>query len=171
MLTSILISYRKSETGQSLSSTFKLMLPFAVIIAVFTVLTKYLLGYLDFWSLFFWMMIGSWIGVMVMLAFSKPRKEFFETVPPLGKRTFVAVFAGEGSYILGTIFSLIATSEGYVSLVSALAGLQQVFVFIYMLLLSLFVPKILKEETTRSVLTLKTFAIVLMFVGTWLIAT
>lgn len=169
VLTSILISYKKSENGNSLSYTFKLMLPFTAIIAVFTVLNKYLLGYLDYWSLFFWMMIGSWIGVMIMLAFSKPRKEFFNVVPQLGKRTFLVVLTGEGAYVLGTIFFLIATSSGYVSLVSALAGLQQVFVFIFMLLISLFVPTILKEEISKSVVALKIFAIALMFVGTWLI--
>ena len=169
VLTSILISYKKSGTGHSLSSAFKLMIPFTLIIAAYTVLNKYLLGYLDFWSVFFWMMIGSWLGAMCMLAFSKPRKEFFDTFPQLGKKTFFVTLAGEGSYILGTIFSLIATMLGYVSLVSALSGLQQFFVFIYMILLSLFVPTILKEEMTKNVLTLKTTAIALMFVGTWFI--
>jgi len=169
VLTSILISYRKSENGKSMSSAFKLMIPFTGIIAVYSVLNKYLLGYLDYWSLFFWMMIGSWFGVVFMMAFSKPRKEFVKNVPKLGKRTFFVVFMGEGTYILGTICSLIATSLGYISLVSVLSGLQHFFVFIYMLLLSLFVPTILKEEINRNVVALKIVAIVLMFVGTWLI--
>ena len=169
VLTSILISYRKSENGGSLSGAFKLMIPFTAILGVYTVLNKYLLGYLDFWSVFFWMMIGSWLGVMCMLAFSRPRKEFLETVPQLGKRTFVTSLLGEGTYILGTICALIATSLGYVSLVSALSGLQHFFVFIYMLLLSLFVPTILKEEINKTVVALKIVAIALMFVGTWII--
>lgn len=169
VFTSILISYRKSEHVRSVFFTFKLMIPFTALIAVYTVLNKYILGYMDFWSVFFWMMIGSWLGVTAMLAFSKPRKDFVEAVSSLGKNTFFIVLVGEGTYILGTIFSLIATSSGYVSLVSALAGLQQAFVFIYMLLLSLFIPTILKEETSKSIVMLKTFAIAMMFVGTWLV--
>lgn len=169
VLTSILISYKRSENGHSLSAAFKLMVPFTVIIAVYTVLNKFLLGYLDFWSVFFWMMIGSWLGVMSMLLFSKPRKAFVKSVSKLGKETFIITLTGEGSYILGTIFSLIAISLGYVSIVSALAGLQQFFVFIYMILLSLFVPTILKEEIHRNAIVVKTVAIALMFVGTWLI--
>jgi hypothetical protein len=102
-----------------------------------------------------------------MLLFSKPRKVFVESVFHLGTRTFIITLVGEGSYILGTVFSLIATSLGYVSLVSALAGLQQVFV--YMLLLSFFVPKILKEDINKNAVFLKIFAIALMFVGTWLL--
>lgn len=169
VVTSLLISYRKTDNGNSLSSAFKLMIPFTAILAVYTVLNKYLLGYLDFWSVFFWMMIGSWFGVVLMLGFSTPREEFVSTVSHLGKRTFLIVFFGEGTYILGTIFSLIATSMGYVSLISALAGLQHFFVFVYVLLLSLFVPRILKEEMNKPVIALKIIAITLMFVGTWLI--
>lgn len=171
VLTSLLISYRKSEDGCSFSSALKLMIPFSIIFAVYSILNKFLLGYLDYWSVFFWMMIGSFLGVMLMLAFPKPRKEFLDTLPLLGKRTFAVSFLGEGTYILGTLFSLIATSLGYVSLVSALSGLQTFFVFVYMLMLSLFLPNILKEETTKGIILLKLSAVLLMFIGTWLITT
>ena len=169
VVTSILISYRKSGNGNSLSSAFKLMIPFSLILSVYTILLKYLLGYLDYWSIFFWMIIGSFFGVLVLLSFPKPRREFVETVPAIGGRTFVVALAGESVYVLGLICSLIATSLGYVSLVSALSGLQHFFVFVYMLVLSVFVPKILKEEIGREVIALKISAIALMFVGTWLV--
>jgi uncharacterized membrane protein len=169
VLTSILISYKKSDDGHSLSSGFKFMVPFTAVIAVYTVLNKYLLGHLDYWSVFFWMMVGSWLAVMGMLIFNKPRKAFVESVSHLGIQTFIITLAGEGSYILGTVFSLIATSLGYVSLVSVLSGLQQVFVFIYTLLLSFFVPTILKEDISKKTIFLKIFAIALLFVGTWLV--
>jgi uncharacterized membrane protein len=169
VVTSLLISYTKSESGNGLSSAFKLMIPFSVILAVYTILMKILLGHMDYWSVFFWMIMGSFFGVLLLLAFSKPRREFVETVPSLGFRTFVVALVGEGVYVLGSICSLIALSLGYVSLVSALAGLQNFFVFAYMLLLSLFVPTILKEDIGRNVVVLKVAAIALMFVGTWLI--
>ncbi|MCK4885193.1 EamA family transporter [Candidatus Bathyarchaeota archaeon] len=169
VVTSLLISYRKSESGNSLSSAFKLMIPFSVVLSVYTILLKYLLSYLDYWSIFFWMIIGSFGGVLFLLTFSKSRKEFVETVPIIGRRTFIVAFVSESLYVLGTICALIAMSLGYASLVSALGGLQHFFVFVFMLLLSLFVPKILKEEISRNVVALKISAIALMFVGTWLI--
>jgi drug/metabolite transporter (DMT)-like permease len=169
VLTSLLISYRKTHNGNSVSAAFKLMVPFSVIIAVTTVLNKYLLVYMDYWSVFFWTMIGSALGVLCMLAFPKPRKEFTETVSNFGPRTFLTSLFGESTYMLGTIFALIATSLGYVSLVSALTGLQNFFVFVFMVILSLFVPNVLKEEISRNVLALKIVAIALMFVGTWFI--
>ncbi|MFA5363962.1 MAG: EamA family transporter [Candidatus Bathyarchaeia archaeon] len=167
--TSLLVSYRKSENGGSLSSAFKWMMPFCVILSVYNVFNKYLLAYIDSWSVFFWMMVGSFFAVLVMLGFSKPRKEFSETVQHDWKTKFVSTVTCEGLYFLGTICSLIAMSGGYVSIVSALSGLQYFFVFLFMVVLSLFVPQFLKEEIHRKAVALKAVAVVLMFVGTWIL--
>jgi uncharacterized membrane protein len=169
VIASVLISYRNSKSGKSLSSALKFMIPFSVVLAVHAILEKFLLSYIDYWSLFFWNILGSFCGILFLLTFSKPRREFTETVPVIGKRAFFVVLVGEGVYFLGTICWLIAASMGYVSLVSAFAGLQHFFVFIYVLLSSLFVPKLIKEEISKGVIALKISAIALMFTGTWLV--
>jgi uncharacterized membrane protein len=169
VIASILISYRNSKSGKSLSSALKFMIPFSVVLAVHAILEKFLLNYIDYWSLFFWNILGAFCGILFLLTFSKPRKEFTETVPAVGKRAFFLVLVGEGVYFLGTICWLIAASMGYVSLISAFAGLQHFFVFIYVLLSSLFVPNLLKEEISKGVIVLKISAIALMFAGTWLV--
>jgi transporter family protein len=169
VIASILISYRNSKSGKSLSSALKFMIPFSVVLAVHSILEKLLLSYIDYWSVFFWNILGAFCGILFLMTFSKPRREFTETVHTVGKRAFFVVFVGEGVYFLGTICWLIAASMGYVSLVSAFAGLQHLFVFIYVLLSSLFVPKLLKEEINGKVIVLKASAIALMFAGTWLI--
>jgi uncharacterized membrane protein len=169
IIASILISYRNSTSGKSLSSALKFIIPSSLVLAVHAILEKFLLGYIDYWSLFFWNILGAFCGILFLLTFSKPRREFAEAVNAVGKRAFFVVFVGEGVYFLGTICWLIAASMGYVSLVSALAGLQHFFVFIYVLLSSLFVPHHLKEEMTRGVIALKISAIALTFAGTWLV--
>jgi len=169
LIAAVVISYRNSKSGKSLSSALKFMIPFGLVLSVHAILEKFLLSYIDYWSLFFWNILGAFCGILFLLTFSKPRKEFTETVPAVGKRTFFVVLVGEGVYFLGTICWLIAASMGYVSLVSAFAGLQHFFVFVYVLLSSLFVPKLLKEEISRGVIALKVSAIALMFAGTWLI--
>jgi uncharacterized membrane protein len=166
---SILISYRSSASGKSLSSALKFMVPFSVVLAVHATLEKFLLSHMDYWSVFFWNIMGAFCGVLFLLAFSKPRRELAEAVSAVGKRAFFVMFVGEGVYFLGTICWLIAASTGYVSLVSAFAGLQHFFVFIYVLLSSLFMPHHLKEEMTWGVMALKISAIALMFAGTWLV--
>jgi uncharacterized membrane protein len=169
IIASILISYRNSKSGKSLFSALKFMMPFSLVLAVHAILEKFLLIHIDYWSLFFWNILGAFCGILFLLTFSKPRKEFTETVPVVGKRAFFVVLVGEGVYFLGTICWLIAASMGYVSLVSAFAGLQHFFVFIYVILSSLFTPKLLKEEISRGVIALKISAIALMFAGTWLV--
>jgi len=169
LIAAVLISYRNSKSGKSLSSALKFMIPFSLVLSVHAILEKFLLSYIDYWSLFFWNILGAFCGILFLLTFSKPRREFVETVPVVGKKAFFVVLVGEGVYFLGTICWLIAASMGYVSLVSAFAGLQHFFVFIYVLLSSLFVPKLLKEEISRGVIVLKVSAIALMFAGTWLV--
>jgi len=170
ILASALISYRRSKTGGSLSSALKFMLPFAVVLAVHSILEKFLLSYLDYWSLFFWNLLGGFCGMLFLMLFPKLRREFTETVRIVGRRAFFVVLVGEGMYFLGSIFWLIAASMDYVSLVSALAGLQSFFVFVYVIFSSLFVPQHLEEDLSRGVIVLKISAIALIIAGTWLVA-
>jgi drug/metabolite transporter (DMT)-like permease len=171
MAASILIAYRNSTSGKSISSALKFMMPLSLILAVHAILEKFLLNHIDYWSVFIWNIFGAFGGILLLLALSKPRKEFTDALHarPVGKKAFFVVFVGEGIYFMGTISWLIAASMGYVSLVSAFAGLQHFFVFIYVLLSSLFIPQHLKEEMTKRTIGLKISAIALMFAGTWLV--
>ena len=165
---SILVSYKKSSKTL-FSSAIKFMIPFGVIIAAYTILDKALLGYMNYWSVFFWNVLGTFCGAITLLSVSKLRKEITQTFLAVEKRTVITTFIGEGLYVIGTICSLVALSLTDASLASSLFGLQPFFVFFYTLFLSIFLPKILKEETSKSIISLKISAIALMFVGTWLV--
>ena len=165
---SILISYKKSGT-KSFSSALKFMVPFGIIIATYTVIDKILLGYLDFLSVFFWNIMGTLTGALCLLSISKLRQEATRTISAVGKKVVFTTFIGEGLYVIGTICSLIALSLTDAPLASAFFGLQPFYVFFYMLLLSLFLPSILNEPKTKQVILLKTSAIALTFIGTWLV--
>lgn len=166
---SILISYKKSKGKKSLSSALGFMIAFDFIIAIFTIFEKYLLSYLDYWSLLFWSVIGTFTSVLFLLSFAKAREELATIIPLVGKKGVLVTFLGEGLSFVGTIFGFIAISLVSVSLASALFGLQPFYVFVYMLIVSIFLPQILKEEISKSVIALKISAIALMFIGTWLI--
>jgi hypothetical protein len=56
-----------------------------------------------------------------------------------------------------------------VTLVNALASVQPFFVLAFAVALSIFYPKILKEEIGRSAVALKLIAIAMMFAGVILI--
>ena len=165
----MLVSYKKTKGKTSFSSALKYMIPFGLIIAIYTILEKYLLTYFDFWSLFFWSITGALLGVTLLLAFKKPRKQFTKTIPNIGKKGLFLTFIGEGIYVAGALFSLIALSSANASIASALFGLQPFYIFFYTLFLSIFLPKILTEDLNKQTIILKICAIALMFSGTYLI--
>jgi drug/metabolite transporter (DMT)-like permease len=71
--------------------------------------------------------------------------------------------------LAATLCSVAAVSLGPVTLVTALSSLQPFFVLVFALLLSRFLPGVLKEETGRSTVFLKLASIALMFAGAVLI--
>jgi drug/metabolite transporter (DMT)-like permease len=168
VVASILVSYKKSGS-KPFSSALKFMMPFGVIIAAYTISDKILLGHLDYWSLFFWNVLGTFCGVMLLLSLPKLRKETGKIIIAAGKKAVFTTFIGEGLYVIGTICSLVALSLVDASLASSLFGLQPFYVFFYTLFLSIFLPRILKEEISKSIISLKISAIALVFLGTWLV--
>ena len=168
VVAAMLISY-KGSVRKPFSGALKFMLPFGLIIAAYTISDKIILGYLDYWSVFFWNVFGTFCGALSFLFLPRLRSEILGTIRAVGKKAVVTTFLGEGLYVIGTICSLIALSLADASLASSLFGLQPFYVFFYTIVLSLLLPNILKEETKKSTLLLKISAIALMFAGTWLV--
>ena len=108
-----------------------------------------LLNYFKFWSLFFWNILGALLGIILLLSLKKPRNEFTSIIPNVGLKGLIATFIGEGLYVTGALFSLSALSLADASIVSALLGLQPFYLFFYTIILSIFLPRILKEEITK----------------------
>ncbi len=164
---SIVISYKK--TGKKpFSGALKFMIPFGILIAAYTIADKTLLNYLEYWTVFFWNILGTFVGVLFMLALPKLRSEITKTISAVGRKAVFTTFVGEGLYVIGTICSLIALSLTDASLASSLFGLQPFYVFFYTIVLSLFLPRILNEEINRKTMLLKISAVALVFIGTWL---
>ena len=65
----------------------------------------------------------------------------------------------------GTLFNTWALSLGPVALINAIGGIQSIFVFIIAILISIFAPKIIKEELDMKNVVLKIAALVLIVVG------
>lgn len=135
--------------------------------AIEALLTKYLLNFADYWTIFAWARIGTIIGVLPIAYIYLP--ELIATVKEHGKRVIAVISINESLNLLGVLFITIATSLGYVTLVNALFSIQPFFVLLFAVLLSIFYPSILKEELSKSIISLKILAMVLMFIGAILI--
>jgi len=171
VLGAISISYRKVKGGNSITSpALGLLLASSVVWAGYEVLTKYVLGFIEYPSYLFWNFIGTLIIGFLLFCFPKIRGNFLNDIKRVGRTILFWRILNTSMGLIAIIFYYIAISRGLVSLVAAVSSLEPLFVFVFVLLLSLFVPRILKEDIGKGAITTKALAIILIIVGTWLIA-
>jgi len=170
VLGAIFISYRREEGKKPvMSPALGLILASGVVFAGYEVLTKYVLGAIDYLSYLFWNFVGTATIGFSLFCLPKIRGNFLSDIKRVNRTVLFWRIVNTSLGIIASVFYYIAISGGPVSLVSAASSLEPFFVFAFTLLLSLFVPKILKEETGKRVVTIKALAIVLIVAGTWLI--
>ncbi len=150
-----------------LSGSFWLMMVSSFSFAVYAVITKYLLGMADYWTVFSYVRIGVFIAIIPILYFNFSEVRSF--VKESGKKINGLVSLNETIRLSGGLFITIASSTGSVTLANALAAIQPFFVLFFTVMLSAFYPQIIKEENGKSAVVTKLFAITLMFIGAILI--
>lgn len=171
VLGAISISYRKVKGRNSMvSPALGLLLASSVVWAGYEVLTKYVLGFIEYPSYLFWNFIGTSIIGFLLFCFPKIRGNFLRDIKRVGRTILFWRILNTSMGLIAIIFYYIAISSGLVSLVAAVSSLEPFFVFIFALLLSLFVPRILKEDIGKGAIITKALAIILIIVGTLLIA-
>lgn len=148
---------------------FWLMILSSVMIAIVAVLTKYLLGYADFWTVFSYTRgIGTFIALIPVFYFKYP--ELAALVKEHGGKAVGAVSLSGILTMSGSFVITIAASTGPVTLVNAISMTRPFFVLLFATILSAFYPKILREEIGKSTILLKVAAVILMFIGAILIS-
>lgn len=162
----ILISSR-NFIKLSFGKAFWFMLLSVLSISVYYTLLKYLLNFADFWTIFSYAKIGTIFALIPIFYFGFP--DLVSTVKEHGKKVVGVISLNESLNVIGVLLITLAISIGYVTLVKALSSIQPFFVLSFAVILSIFYPKILKEEIGKSTVLLKLIAIVLMFVGVILI--
>jgi len=163
LIGAVLISIKKTARI-TISKAFVLIMTCSFIYGVHDTLRKYALNYTDFWSVFAFIQIGVFIASLFILYFY-----FADFKKILKRRTLAIMITGESLSAVSFFITAIAVSIGFVSLIAALQATQPFFVLLYVTIISIFAPKILKEEIKGSVILLKIIAIVCMFIGAYLI--
>lgn len=162
----ILISSKKFiKIGLGKASWF--MILSVISLSIYEILLKYLLNFADFWTIFSYTRIGTIFALIPIFYFSF--SDLRKTVKDHGKKVVGAISFNESLNLIGVLLITIATAIGYISLVSSLSSVEPFFVLLFAVILSIFYPKILKEEITRHTLEVKLIAIVVMFIGAVLI--
>lgn len=170
VLGAMIISYRKEKGKKSvISPALGLILASGLIFAGYEILTKYVLNAIDYFSYLFWNFVGTSIVGLSLFCVPKIRGIFLSDIKRVNRTALFWRIVNTSMSLIGTVLYYIALSSGPVSLVSATSSLEPFFVFVIILLLSLFVPRILKEEMGKRAVMIKALSIILIVVGAWLI--
>ena len=163
---SILITVKKMKRIDMGKAFFFMMLA-TIATSLSSVITKYLLGFADYWSIFTYLRIGAFLGSIPIAYFFLG--DFLKTIKAHGMKAVGAMALSESLNVVGVFTFTVATSLGFVTLTNALSSVQPFFVLVFTVILSAFFPKILKEDIGKSTVILKFVAIALMFVGAMMI--
>jgi drug/metabolite transporter (DMT)-like permease len=169
LASSLLISYAKPKKKLFLYSIVSLVLLISFMWAIGNVISKYALFSIDYWSLLFWTLVGQLITVPIWFLHPAVRNNFVKISKSVDKKIYAYITANEVIYNLGELSFFIAASLGFVSVVTAITGLVPFFVLLFALIISVFSPKILREVLDKKTITLKLIAVILIFVGGWLV--
>lgn len=145
----------------------------ALFFSLFFITSKYAYQQQEFVSSFIWIRLGGLLVCFVFLIDKNSRREIIENIkrkekPPIkiGK-TFVVLNQLLGS--LAFIVQNYAVYLGPIAIINALQGIQYAFLLMISVFLSLFYPKILKEDISRQALLKKILAILTIAIGLYFI--
>lgn len=165
VLGAALISY-KFQKGFHLNKAFWFCVLGAFIFAICNLLTKYGLGKTDYWTVFSYVRLGTFLA-LIPLYVSKGKT--FVAFLKQNTAGFLAMVFSNVLGLLGILFFVMASSINYVTLVTSLSAIQPFLVLLISFGLSIFYPQILKEDHGKLAFSQKLLAIILMFVGVLLI--
>jgi transporter family protein len=147
-----------------LGPAFGLMILAASAMAVYTVATKYLLNYADYWTVFALSRLGMFFGT-IPIYLGHRRAIRAELAGRRGLKVAAFMAGNEGLALAGSFFFTWAAARGPISVVTALSSTQPFFVFILSLALVILIPRYFKEDVGLPTLGLKMAAIAVMFSG------
>lgn len=161
----LLISTRKIKDIFKVSNVFWLMLSAGFLWAISEVLTKYIYRSLNYWNGIFWILFGFTTGSLLLLLKKKNRINFKSTISNLNKTSAFFLISSSLTGFFGRVFYFLAIMLGSVSIVAVLGGFESLFVIIYAIFISKYLPKLFKEEVSKKIILHKIIAIFLMFIG------
>lgn len=166
----IAISVKNSKGLIHFNKAFFLMMLSNTIAAFSILLTKIVFTNIDYIEGFFFVRLGSVLGVSLLFLNSQFRKNVSESIESMSKKIRVFITL---KIIIDSI-ALAAFNYAFIfgspSIISGLGtSLQPVFTLILVFLISKFFPAKLQEDITKKTLIIKIISIIIIIFGIWLI--
>jgi len=163
----ILVS-QKDSINFKFNKAFWFMVLASGAVAVSVVITKYLLNFADYWTIFSYTRgLGVFIALLPIIYFNF--NDLFFEVKKNGNKVIGLMSTSEILNVFAGLSITFAISVGSVTLVTALSSIQPFIVLVFALIISIFYPAIFKEDLKKANIFIKVIAIVLIFIGVILI--
>lgn len=118
-----------------------------------------------FWNALTFEFFGFGLGSILLLLLPTTRKRALVTLPTVPRSTWWPIIINEVVYITGKMCTFFASTLVAISLVTVMGAFQPLFVLLLGLGLTLFFPRVIKEDIRRSTVMFKTIATVVVLVG------
>ncbi len=170
LLGGILLSTKKFDASiLKPRSSFLLMMVAAFSSAAISIIFKKISLENSFWQTLAWQNLAIAIVASFLVTAPTLRKDFIETIHNKGIKIIGLMGSSESLFFFGGMLKYYAITLAPVALVTVLGGVQPFFVFLYGILLTIFLPHLIKEELSKKILTQKLFSIFLIVIGAYLV--
>lgn len=170
-LASILISFKKDKSKFKISKALVFILLADILWAIPYILIKFVSSTITFESLIMYESLGVVIGAIFLLGFIKiVRNAFLKTLKKIKVGDFGLIMMNEGLFLGGKILTYMAVVLGPAALVAVLGSTQIFYGIIVGLILTMFAPKVFKEDLSKSALIKKGLLGLMAVVGVVLIS-
>ncbi len=171
VLGAMILSFEKTKSGLNFRKKIVVsMLISSFLFALYETLFKVVAIEENFWLSLFWQNVGLLFFGLILFIFVKSyREQFLSLLKNNGLRILSLNIYSETSSIVGNILFAYATLLAPIALVMTVNVYQPVFVFIIGTVLSLFLPSLSQENTSRQALIQKFIGIGIILIGSYLI--
>ncbi len=175
VLGSILISFEKKSIEQTRFRQYSLALFGASVIvsllfALYYVSFKLVFISQPFITGFILTRVGCSLGALILFSIPLAREKIFHNYKGLKMKSGGLFVSNKALAGLASLLLAYAIAKGSVSLVNALRGAEYAFLFVLTLLISHKVPKLLKENFSKSIFAQKIISIVIIAFGLFILA-
>ncbi len=147
-----------------------LMLLSSLLISIHYLIFKIVAIQGSFWTTVFWEYLGATlVAIFILIFFGKYRRQFVSVIKENSFAVITINTVNEIINIAAKVMSNYATMFIPVVVVNLANGLQPMFVFVIGLIITIFFPFIAKEQISRNHILQRVIAIVILFVGTYLL--
>lgn len=137
----------------------------SLLYAVSYVIMKYVLSNVEYWNAFILLWATQTVLIFSLMGSRRVRKQAKLYIKKIDRKDKFIILVNSFTSIWAFIFSYFAISLGPVTLVEAAGNIQLVFIFLWAVLFTRFLPHVLKEEFDRKITIQKISGILLIIIG------